>query len=255
MGHLINFIPNVKLTNELYQESMLHDIIQNKTVILNMFYSNCQIKCIPLGNLMKRVNLLLNKHIIREDIVFISITLDSKNDTIDDLNKFKKEVFSDQCLNWHFYTGDYDDIEVFRHKLSMYSPEPEIDKDISNHSGNFMIFNMETGFTKHTESFDNPLDIARKVVQMTTKNFYRHSYNLHDLNYDALSDEEIFENIHSINSMFTIPFLPDHIRNKYDKYAELQRGFQYVPPIGKSIQNTTQTSIKSPCCCKNKNNI
>lgn len=241
MANLINFLPNTTLTNENNEQINFHDLIKHKTVILNMFYSNCKVKCVPLNKLMRKVNVLLKEYLHTEDIVFVSITLDAKNDTIEDLNRFKSKVYTSNCLNWHFYTGNYNEIEKLRYKLGMYNPEPEIDAIKSNHSGSFMIFNTLTGFIKHTESFDNPVDIARKVIQTFPKNTYSHSYSLDKLNYDALTDSELFENIHSMNSMFTIPFLPEYIRTKYDKYAELQRGFQYKPPIEKA---------KTSCCCK-----
>lgn len=242
MQKLINYLPNTLLIDDNGVKSNFHDLIKDKTVILNMFYSNCQVKCVPLGKLMSRVNLLLNKYIQVEDIKVISITLDAKNDTIQDLNNFKSKVWNNNCSNWNFYTGDYDELEILRHKLGMYSPEPDIDAVKSNHTGSFMIFNEKTGFIKHTQAFDNPVDIARKVVQMLTKNFYCHSYNLNNIDFSALTDEQIFENIQTMNSVFTVSFLPENIKNKFDKHAELQRGFQYKPPI----------SNKQSCCCKKK---
>jgi protein SCO1 len=249
MSELIKFLPDVNLTNENNEQHSFHELIKGKTIILNMFYSNCKIKCVPLGNLMRRVNLLLSERNISEhDVVFISITLDAKNDTPEDLTRFKNMIKANECTNWHFYTGDFDEIEKLRFKLGMYNPELEIDVIKSNHSGSFMIFNTLTGFTKHTNAFDNPIDIARKVLQMTTKNFKRHSYTLDSLNYCALSNDELFENIHSMNSMFTVPFLPEYIRNKYDDYAEKQRGFQYEPPIENPEDDAGGES--SCCCCK-----
>jgi protein SCO1/2 len=242
MQKLINFLPDTNLINENGDSRNLHDLIKGKTIILNMFYSNCKIKCIPLGKLMRRVNLLLNKYILKENIHFISITLDAKNDTVDDIKRFKSRVCSDDCLNWHFYTGNFNDIEILRHKLGMYNPELEIDAIKSNHSGSFMIFNEQTGFIKHTQAFDNSIDIARKIIQVLPKNFYSHSYNLNDVNFDALTYDEIFENIQTMNSVFTVPFLPVHIKNKFDEYAEKQRGFQYNPPI--------ENNSGGSCCCK-----
>lgn len=250
----INHLPNIILTNEYNEKNYFHDLIKNKTIVLNMFYSNCEIKCEPLGKLMKRVNLLLNKYIIDGNIHFISITLDAKNDTVNNILNFKNKVYDDRCLNWHFYTGNYDDIEVLRRKLGMYNPEPEIDKIKSNHSGSFMIFNTKTGFIKHTQSFDNPVDIARKVIQLLPDNFYKHSYNLNDLNFNALTDEEIFDNIQTMNSMFTVPFLPNYIRDKFDIYADIQRGFNYEPleEFSRASRRPINLNNKKCCCCKKK---
>jgi protein SCO1 len=226
---MLNHLPNIQLINENNETYKFHDIIKSKTIVFNMFYSRCELKCIPSGKLMKRVNLLLNKYLQRENIEFVSITLDSKNDTVEDINWFKNQVYDNRCLNWHFYTGKFNDIEKLRFKIGMYNPEPEIDKIKSNHSAGFIIFNEKIGFSKHTEGFDNPVDIARKIIQLIPKNMYTHYYDLKDLNFDCLTDEEFFENIHSMNSVFTVPFLPQSIQNKYDNFANQQRGFQYDP--------------------------
>lgn len=267
---ITKLLPNIKLIDENNQQHHFHDLIKNNTVVLNMFYSDCKVKCIPLGNLMKKVNLLLRNYLLQKDknIHFISITLDAQNDTVQNIKNFKTKVWHNDCLNWHFYTGNYINIEKLRYKLGMYSPEPEIDKIISNHSGHFVIFNQKTGFIKHTESFDNPVDIARKILQIVPTNFYRHHYNLDDLNFNALTDDEIFENIQTMNSMFTVPFLPIYVRNKYDKYADLQRGFQYNPlQLSLTTTNTTTdakttafgtanakpiVTNKKSCCCSKK---
>jgi cytochrome oxidase Cu insertion factor (SCO1/SenC/PrrC family) len=241
---LLDFLPNINLINNDGQSCKFHDMIKGRTVIFNMFYSNCKIKCIPLGKLMRRVNHLLKDYISINDIHFISITLDAENDTVDNINKFKNKVWDDKCLNWNFHIGDCNDIERLRYKLGMYSPEKEIDLVKSNHSGSFLIFNEKTGFSKHTQAFDNPIDIARKIIQMIPKNLYTHTYSLDDINYDALTDDEMFENIQTMNSMFTVPFLPDYIKQRYDIHAQKQRGFQYEPPID-------DTNTKS-CCCKKK---
>jgi len=235
----MNFLPNILLVNENNKIIKFSSLIKDKTVVLNMFYSNCEKKCIPLGKHMKKVNLLLSNLLKTNAIEFISLTLDSKNDNIEDLNNFKNKVYSNNCHNWHFYTGNYKDIEYLRYKLNMYNPDPKLDKIKSNHSGSFMIFNQKTGFIKHTDAFDNPIDIARKIIQLIPNNFNKHTYDLCDLSYNYLSDDELFDNIQTINSMFTVPFLPKELIDKYSTYAENQRGFRYTPPIKKNI-----------CCCK-----
>ena len=88
MPKLIDHIPNIILINENNDHSKFHDLIKGKTIILNMFYSNCKIKCQPLGKLLRKVNILLNKYIVKNNIYFISITLDAENDTINDLIHF-----------------------------------------------------------------------------------------------------------------------------------------------------------------------
>jgi cytochrome oxidase Cu insertion factor (SCO1/SenC/PrrC family) len=246
--HLIRLLPNTDLTDDIGNTYPFHDLIRGKTIVLNMFYSRCDVKCVPLGKLMLRVYMLLKGLDEREraDIQFVSISLDPANDRLEDLCRFRDTIMGGRggdnngsLPNWHFYTGDAVAVDKLRHKLGMYSPEPEIDRVKANHSGAFMIFNDETGFVKHTKAFDNPLDIARKVVQTLPAMFRRHAYSLNNLNYDALTQTELFENIQTLSSVFTVPFLPDHILKQYETEAERQRGFCYVPPIGG----------EPACCC------
>lgn len=236
MSNFVKSLPNIELIDDSGEKRRFHDIINHDVVIINMFYSNCKIKCQPLGRLMRRINKLLGDLILENDIHFISISIDAENDSVEDINRFKNIVHEDDCYNWKFYTGNFQEIEKLRYKLGMYSPEPEIDAVKSNHSGNFMIMN-SMGFVKHTQSFDNPVDIARKMVQVIPKNFMRHAYSLDRLNYHKLTDTELFENIQTMNSVFTVAFLPDNIKEKYDEHAEKQRGFQY-DPLKKKL-----------CCC------
>jgi len=238
-------LSDLKLTNENGESSFFHDIIKDKLVVLNMFYSNCEIKCLPLGLLLRKVNFLLKRHFQEsKDIIFMSVSLDPENDTPDDLKRFSKQVTDGHTQNWHFYTGNPKEIHHLRYQLGMYNPEPEIDQVKSNHTGSFMIFNTETGFVKHTQAFDNPVDIARKVIQMTTNNFRRHSYNLDKLCYDSLTEEELFENIQTMHSVYTVSMLPEYLQKAYEYFAEKQRGFQYKPPID-------NRSEKTGCCCRN----
>jgi hypothetical protein len=82
------------------------------------------------------------------------------------------------------------------------------------------------------------------VLQLLPTNFNNHAYDsdMLLLDYNSLKDDELFENIHSMNTMFTVPFLPDNIKQKYEEFAQNQRGFQYKPDIIVPTENK--------CCCK-----
>lgn len=36
---------------------------------------------------------------------------------------------------WTFLTGDYDDVDFLRHRLGVFDPDPEVDKDKTQHAG------------------------------------------------------------------------------------------------------------------------
>ena len=252
----LNFFPNISLLDETNTRCEFHDLIRDKTVIINMFYSNCKLRCIPLGKLFANVNRLLTDFIEPENIHFISITLDAINDTAEDLNRFKMDVGTDGCKNWHFYTGNPQEIEVLKHKLGMASPILEVERDISKHAGHFIIINEKMNNVKHADDFDNPVDIARKLISHTTNNFPTHcgAKYVSDFNFEALTDEDIFENIHSMSTVFTVPFLPPHIKLKFGAFATKQRGFNY-DPLDKILgidgkSSSTVETISKKCCCK-----
>mgnify|MGYP005636833041 CR=1 FL=1 len=279
----LKHLPNIKLVNENNIVSNFHDIVSTGTIVISMFYSRCVNKCIPLGKIMKRVHTLLGEFIEQENIHFISITLNSKQDSIDDLNYYKSEIKANGCENWHFFKGEHSDVELLRRQLGMYIPEPDIDSVMSNHSGNSIIVNNETLSVKHVKAFENPINCARKILQQTTKNFPLHSGQecVLKLTYDSLTADELFENVHSISSRFTTPFFPDNIKQMYMEQVEKQRGFDYDPLNIKGVVNeysdknirlkvkelddgidiTTSTTInggidvsiqnKKICCCKN----
>jgi len=184
-----------------------------------------------LGKILKRVHTLLGEFVELENIHFISITLDSKQDGIEDLNYYKSEIRANGCANWNFYKGEHLDVEMLRRQLGMYIPEPDIDAVMSNHSGNSIIINNDTLSIKHVKAFENPINYARKILQQTTKNFPLHSgqEGVLKLNYDSFTTDELFENVHSISSRFTTPFFPDNILQMYVGQVEKQRGFDYKP--------------------------
>jgi len=271
----LKHLPNTKLVNEDNIVSNFHDMVSTGTIVISMFYSRCANKCIPLGKILKRVHTLLGEFVELENIHFVSITLDSKQDGIENLNYYKSEIGANGCANWHFFKGEHLDVEVLRRQLGMYLPEPEIDAVMSNHSGNSIIINNDTLSIKHVKAFENPINYARKILQQTTKNFPLHSgqEGVLKFNYNPFTADELFENVHSISSRFTTPFFPDNIRDIYMEQVEKQRGFDYKPmnvykkiklnvvelkagidevtPI--VIKGGIDTSIqnKKICCCKN----
>jgi len=262
-----NHIPNIKLINQNNDCHHFHDIISgNKIILLSMFYCYCDVKCIPVGKNLSRVNKLLSPFLKNEDIHFVSITLDSKNDNIDDLNYYINKVDIKDCDNWNFYTGSFDDIEFLRHRICMNDDNLEIDKDISQHNPNLLLINNKIGQVRHINGFENPINIARRLLQFSTNHFSRQDgcFLLKDLNYDSLVDDELFENILSINTRYTIPYLRKDILLRFENYSRIEKdknGFNYKPletarnrlnNYNNNNDNNNLVQNKSKCCCPKK---
>ncbi len=110
------------------------DLIKDKTVLLNFFYTNCVDEAIcPLttANLV-RVQKLLASRIGRDNFMY-SITLDPDHDTPKVLAKYAR-AFGVKP-GWLFLTGSAADIEALRRSLGYASPDPVEDKDRSQHIG------------------------------------------------------------------------------------------------------------------------
>ena len=46
---------------------------------------------------------------------------------------------------WTFLTGDYDDVDFLRHRLGVFDPDPEVDKDKTQHAGLCVVGNEPRG--------------------------------------------------------------------------------------------------------------
>ena len=85
-----------------------------------------------------------------------------------------------------------------------------------------------------------------------------------DLNYDSLVDDELFENILTINTRYTIPYLRKDILLRFDNYSRIEKeknGFNYKPletarnrlnNNDNDNDNNNLVQNKSKCCCPKK---
>jgi protein SCO1/2 len=97
-----------------------------------MFYAKCEGICSPVTRNLVRVQNLLGDR-VGKDIFIYSFSLKPKEDGVAalkhyaDMHKVKP--------GWLFLTGSADDMELLRRKLGFVDPDPEVDKDTSNHIG------------------------------------------------------------------------------------------------------------------------
>jgi protein SCO1 len=127
------YFPNLVLTShEGTKVKFYDDLIKDKIVIFNMFYAQCQGICSPITrNLVRLQNVLGDR--VGKDIFMYSFTLKPKEDNVKALAHYAK--MHKVAPGWLFLTGSVDDMELLRHKLGYVDPDPEVDKDKSNHIG------------------------------------------------------------------------------------------------------------------------
>jgi len=127
------YFPNLVLTShEGRKVKFYDDLVKDKIVVFNMFYAKCEGICSPVTRNLVRVQSLLGDR-VGKDIFFYSFSLKPKEDTVPALQHYAE--MHKVKPGWLFLTGSPDDMELLRRKLGFVDPDPEVDKDTSNHIG------------------------------------------------------------------------------------------------------------------------
>ena len=127
------YFPNLVLTShEGHKVKFYDDLVKDKIVVFNMFYAKCEGICSPVTRNLVRVQSMLGNR-VGKDIFIYSFSLKPKEDSVAALKHYAE--MHKVKPGWLFLTGSADDMELLRRKLGFVDPDPEVDKDISNHIG------------------------------------------------------------------------------------------------------------------------
>ena len=127
------YFPNLGLTtHEGNKVKFYDDLVKDKIVIFNMFYAKCEGICSPITRNLVRLQQVLGDR-VGKDIFMYSFTLKPKEDNVDALAHYAH--MHKTKPGWFFLTGSAVDMETLRRKLGFVDPDPQVDKDLSNHIG------------------------------------------------------------------------------------------------------------------------
>jgi len=127
------YFPNLVLTSHEGRKLKFYDdLVKDKIVVFNMFYAKCEGICSPVTRNLARVQNLLGDR-VGKDIFIYSFSLKPKEDTVPALKHYAE--MHKVKPGWLFLTGSANDMELLRRKLGFVDPDPEVDKDTSNHIG------------------------------------------------------------------------------------------------------------------------
>ena len=127
------YFPNLVLTTHEGRKVKLYDdLVKDKIVIFNMMYAKCEGICTPITRNLVQLQKILGER-VGKDIFMYSFTLTPKVDTPAVLKHYAQ--MHKVKPGWLFLTGSVDDMETIRRKLGYVDPDPEVDKDKSNHIG------------------------------------------------------------------------------------------------------------------------
>jgi protein SCO1/2 len=127
-------LPNVPLiSHEGKQVLFYDDLVKDKIVTVNFFFSKCDEICpMVMANLVK-VQKLLGDQVGRQLFMY-SITLKPEEDTVDVVRNYREALHA--APGWTFFTGKTEDIDKIRKGIGFTYPEPAIDRDTTQHIGN-----------------------------------------------------------------------------------------------------------------------
>ncbi len=139
------WLPNVPLiahTGEKF--NFYDDLVRDRTILLNFFVVSCKEGRCPAANQnLRKVQDMVGDR-MGKDVFFYSITLEPEKDTVPVLKEYAEDIF-EVGPGWLFLTGKHDDIDNLRISQGFSDPDPERDRDVSNHSstGRLIIDNQD----------------------------------------------------------------------------------------------------------------
>src|SRR5215475_11444440 len=127
-------LPNLPLiTHEGKRVMFYQDLVKDKVVTFNFFFSKCDEICPMVTANLAKVQKLLGDQLGR-DIHMYSFTLKPEEDTVAVIADYRNKFGA--MPGWSFFTAKPDDMEKLRRAIGFTYPDPAIDKDKTQHIGN-----------------------------------------------------------------------------------------------------------------------
>jgi len=127
-------LPNVALlTHEGKKVRFYDDLIKDKIVTLNFFYTRCDEICPGVTANLAQVQKLLGAD-VGTKLFMYSFTLKPEEDDVTAISKYRSLFHARP--GWTFLTGTPADLEQIRRGIGFQYPDPAIDQDKSQHIGN-----------------------------------------------------------------------------------------------------------------------
>ena len=150
-----NYFTDVVLLDQNGESKKLYtDLMKDKVVIINPFFTECTGVCPVMNENLKRIQEHLGTKLGTE-VNIISLTVDYKTDTPETLKKYANEYGAQD--GWYFITGEQDNIETALRKLG---------KNVENreaHDSVFLVGNLNTKLWKKVNGLA-PIDEIIKII-------------------------------------------------------------------------------------------
>jgi len=157
-----NPLPNTEVwTHEGRRARFYDDLVKDRVVLLNFFYTRCGDTCPLVTANLQTVQDLLGDRVGR-DVFMYSISLQPALDTPEVLRDYA-QVFGTKP-GWSFLTGAPDDIERLRLRLGFASRDPELDLIADEHTGMLRYGNDRLERWAGTSALSRPEWIVKAVT-------------------------------------------------------------------------------------------
>jgi protein SCO1/2 len=146
--HFGDNLPDVSLLNDDGKPVRFKAVVEGHIVVISFFYTNCRGTCPGTNTLMAELRESMAK-VFGKSMRFISISVEPEVDTpeaVKEYASFYREASTHpDTPDWHFFTGNPEDIRKLRHKIGYYESDPVIDNDPTQHAAMLVIGNQATG--------------------------------------------------------------------------------------------------------------
>lgn len=145
-------VPDFSFTNHK-GHIVTNETFKSKVYVVEFFFSTCPSICPIMNQNMKK---LQDAFYSNADFGIASITIDPTTDTPNTLNKYAEKVGAVHP-NWHFLTGDKDEIYELSNKgFKLYSAVEESAPGGFEHSGLFALVDKDGFVRSRYDEFGNP---------------------------------------------------------------------------------------------------
>ncbi|MDP4299865.1 SCO family protein [Leptothrix discophora] len=156
-----SYFPNTVLTDQFGRKHrFFEDLVKNKVVAINTFFTSCSASCGLETARMREVQLLLGDR-VGKDVFFYSITIDPLTDTPEEMKKYADRYQAGP--GWLFLTGNVKEIEQIRRKIGLFDDEDLKNPNPNDHRLHSVIGNQKTGRWMRASPFENPTITATQI--------------------------------------------------------------------------------------------
>ncbi|RKZ67672.1 MAG: SCO family protein [Gammaproteobacteria bacterium] len=99
------------------------DVLKDRVVLISFIFTNCQDACPMVAQKLKKTRSLMVDS-IRDDVWFVSISVDPERDTPEAMKNFARKQDVDES-RWIFLTGDKQNLDTIVRKLGQFTPDFE----------------------------------------------------------------------------------------------------------------------------------